>query len=107
MAETQAASGQAAAFTTAADVSLLDQIVEQGNVGRDTETRERGQDLVPTDPGRQGNPERPAVHGLLPLPGGIVPHFVRSPGSTTARRSTTATTSSSKRTSRSSVNRAT
>src|SRR6476620_455688 len=46
MAETQAASGQAAAFTTGADVSLLDQILEQGKVGRDTETRERGKDLV-------------------------------------------------------------
>src|SRR6187549_193435 len=46
MAETQAAGGQAAAFTSGAEVSLLDQIVEQGKVGRDAETRERGKDLV-------------------------------------------------------------
>src|SRR5687768_14243447 len=46
MAETQAASGQAAAFTSAGELGLLDQILEQGKVGRDTETRERGKDLV-------------------------------------------------------------
>lgn len=46
MAETQAAGGQAAAFTSGAETSLLDQIVEQGKVGRDAETRERGKDLV-------------------------------------------------------------
>ena len=46
MAETQAAGGQAAAFTTGAELGLLDQILEQGKVGRDTETRERGKDLV-------------------------------------------------------------
>jgi type VI secretion system protein ImpC len=43
MAETQAA-GQGASYS--ADLSLLDQIVEQGKVGRDTETKERGKDLV-------------------------------------------------------------
>ena len=43
MAETQAA-GQGASYS--AEVSLLDQIVEQGKVGRDTETKERGKDLV-------------------------------------------------------------
>ena len=46
MAETQAAGGQAAAFTSGAETSLLDQILEQGKVGRDAETRERGKDLV-------------------------------------------------------------
>jgi len=46
MAETQAAGGQAAALTSSAEVSLLDQILEQGKVGRDAETRERGKDLV-------------------------------------------------------------
>ena len=46
MAETQAAGGQAAAFTSGAEVSLLDQILEQGKVGRDAETREHGKDLV-------------------------------------------------------------
>ena len=44
MAETQAA-GQAAATTTS-ELSLLDQIVDQGKVGRDAETRDRGKDLV-------------------------------------------------------------
>ena len=46
MAETQAAGGQAAAFTTGTELGLLDQILEQGKVGRDPETRERGKDLV-------------------------------------------------------------
>ena len=32
MAETQTASGQAAAFATGAEVGLLDQILEQGKV---------------------------------------------------------------------------
>ena len=44
MAEAQAA-GQAAATTTS-ELSLLDQIVDQGKVGRDAETRDRGKDLV-------------------------------------------------------------
>ena len=45
MAETQTA-GQTAAATTTSELSLLDQIVDQGKVGRDSETRERGKDLV-------------------------------------------------------------
>jgi type VI secretion system protein ImpC len=45
MAETQAAT-QSATATTTSDLSLLDQIVDQGKVGRDAETRERGKDLV-------------------------------------------------------------
>jgi type VI secretion system protein ImpC len=45
MAETQAA-GQAASYAAPAEGALLDQIVEQGRLGRDTETRERGKDLV-------------------------------------------------------------
>ncbi len=46
MAEARAA-GQAAATTTSSDLSLLDQIVDEGKVGgRDTEARERGKDLV-------------------------------------------------------------
>jgi len=44
MAETQA--GQAAAGYTAESTSLLDQIVDQGRVGRDPESKERGKDLV-------------------------------------------------------------
>lgn len=43
MAETQAA-GQGASYS--AELSLLDQIVEQGKVGKDAETKERGKDLV-------------------------------------------------------------
>ncbi|HEX4933909.1 MAG TPA: type VI secretion system contractile sheath large subunit [Gemmatimonadaceae bacterium] len=35
-----------AATTTTSELSLLDQIVEEGKVGRDQETRERGKDLV-------------------------------------------------------------
>lgn len=45
MAEAKATAGQAAATETA-ELSLLDQIVDQGKVGRDAETRERGKDLV-------------------------------------------------------------
>jgi type VI secretion system protein ImpC len=45
MAEAKAA-GQAAATETTSELSLLDQIVDQGKVGRDAETRERGKDLV-------------------------------------------------------------
>ncbi|NJK42605.1 MAG: hypothetical protein HC937_02650 [Aquincola sp.] len=44
MAEAKA-SGSAAATETS-ELSLLDQIVDQGKVGRDAETRERGKDLV-------------------------------------------------------------
>lgn len=43
MAETQAA-GQGASYS--AELTLLDQIVEQGKVGKDSETKERGKDLV-------------------------------------------------------------
>jgi type VI secretion system protein ImpC len=43
MAETQAA-GQGASYS--AELSLLDQIVEQGKVGKDSDTKERGKDLV-------------------------------------------------------------
>jgi type VI secretion system protein ImpC len=43
MAETQAA-GQGASYST--EMTLLDQIVEQGKVGKDSETKERGKDLV-------------------------------------------------------------
>ncbi len=45
MAEAKAA-GHAAATETTSELSLLDQIVDQGKVGRDAETRERGKDLV-------------------------------------------------------------
>jgi type VI secretion system protein ImpC len=45
MAEAQA-SAQATTYTPDADASLLEQIVEQGRVGRDAETRDRGRDLV-------------------------------------------------------------
>src|SRR5918993_2960161 len=46
MAETQTAGGQTAAFTSGAELGLLDQILEQGKVGRDTETRDHGRDIV-------------------------------------------------------------
>src|SRR5215203_3886804 len=46
MAETQAAGTQAAAFTSGAELTLLDQILEQGKVGRDAETRDHGRDIV-------------------------------------------------------------
>jgi type VI secretion system protein ImpC len=45
MAETQAA-GAAAQYTADSELSLLDQIVDQGKVGRDTESKARGKDLV-------------------------------------------------------------
>ncbi|HEY0882938.1 MAG TPA: type VI secretion system contractile sheath large subunit [Archangium sp.] len=45
MAETQAGQ-QAAGYTADAEVSLLDQIVQDGRVGRDVETQQRGKDLV-------------------------------------------------------------
>ncbi|MFL5581391.1 MAG: type VI secretion system contractile sheath large subunit, partial [Gemmatimonadaceae bacterium] len=44
--ETQAAGQQAAGYTADAGGSLLDQIVEQGKVGRDPEAKARGKDLV-------------------------------------------------------------
>jgi type VI secretion system protein ImpC len=46
MAETQANAQAAASYTSDTGLTLLDQIVEQGKVGRDVETRERGKDLV-------------------------------------------------------------
>lgn len=45
MAETKAGTGAAAAATTT-EFSLLDQIVDQGKVGKDAESRERGKDVV-------------------------------------------------------------
>ncbi|MBV9948890.1 MAG: type VI secretion system contractile sheath large subunit, partial [Myxococcales bacterium] len=46
MAETQA-NAQGAAYTADAEsLGLLDQIVEQGKLGRDAQTKERGKDLV-------------------------------------------------------------
>jgi len=45
MAETQAGS-QAASYTADSSLSLLDQIVDQGKVGRDAESKARGKDLV-------------------------------------------------------------
>ncbi|MDQ6610871.1 MAG: type VI secretion system contractile sheath large subunit [Gemmatimonadota bacterium] len=44
MAEMQKASAQA--VTTEGDLSLLDQIVEQGRMGKDAESKSRGKDLV-------------------------------------------------------------
>src|SRR5919112_6878405 len=46
MAEAQAAGQQAAGYSPDADLGLLDQIVEQGKVGRDAEQKARGRDLV-------------------------------------------------------------
>ena len=45
MAETQAGQ-QAASYTADAEFSLLDQIVQDGRVGRDAEAQARGKDLV-------------------------------------------------------------
>lgn len=45
MAEAQTGS-QPQAYEADAEVSLLDQIVEQGRMGRDAEGKERGRDLV-------------------------------------------------------------
>jgi type VI secretion system protein ImpC len=45
MAEAQTGT-QATTYTADAETSLLEQIVEQGRVGRDAETRDRGRDLV-------------------------------------------------------------
>jgi type VI secretion system protein ImpC len=46
MAEAQAASGQSAAYTPDAGGSLLDQIVDEGRLGRDADAKARGKDLV-------------------------------------------------------------
>src|SRR5882757_1211393 len=46
MAKQAAAESTAVAQTTTTEVSLLDQIVEQGKIGRDSESRARGKDLV-------------------------------------------------------------
>src|SRR3982750_4302312 len=46
MAETQTAGAQSAAYTSAGELGLLDQILEQGKVGRDAETRDHGRDIV-------------------------------------------------------------
>lgn len=46
MAETQASGQAGASYSADAELSLLDQIVEQGKVGRDAETKARGKDLV-------------------------------------------------------------
>ena len=46
MAETQAQGQPQAAVDAAAEVSLLDQIVDQGRLGRDAAAKERGKDLV-------------------------------------------------------------
>ena len=45
MAEAKAGAQRAATETTT-EFSLLDQIVEEGKIGKDAETRERGKDLV-------------------------------------------------------------
>jgi type VI secretion system protein ImpC len=46
MAEAQTTAGQTVAYTPDTDGSLLDQIVDQGRLGRDAETKARGKDLV-------------------------------------------------------------
>jgi type VI secretion system protein ImpC len=46
MAEAQANAQAATTYSPDAESSLLEQIVEQGRVGRDAETRDRGRDLV-------------------------------------------------------------
>jgi type VI secretion system protein ImpC len=46
MAEAQAAGQQAAGYSPDTDLGLLDQIVEQGKLGRDAEAKARGKDLV-------------------------------------------------------------
>ena len=46
MAETQQQASEAASYTPDSELSLLDQIVDQGKVGRDAEAKERGKDLV-------------------------------------------------------------
>lgn len=46
MAKTEKAGAAAEAVTTDGDLSLLDQIVEQGKMGKDPESKSRGKDLV-------------------------------------------------------------
>ena len=46
MAETQASGQTGAAYSPDASASLLDQIVQDGRVGRDVESQQRGKDLV-------------------------------------------------------------
>jgi len=46
MAERQKAAAAAEAVTTDGELSLLDQIVEQGRMGKDVESKSRGKDLV-------------------------------------------------------------
>jgi len=46
MAETQAGAQSAATYSPGLELGLLDQIVEQGKLGRDAETKARGKDLV-------------------------------------------------------------
>ena len=46
MSETQQATPAAVAAETTVQKGLLDQIVEEGRLGRDTESRTRGKDLV-------------------------------------------------------------
>jgi type VI secretion system protein ImpC len=46
MAQSEKASAAAQAVTTDGDLSLLDQIVEQGRMGKDPESKSRGKDLV-------------------------------------------------------------
>jgi type VI secretion system protein ImpC len=46
MAETQAGTQSAATYSPGLELGLLDQIVEQGKLGRDAETKARGKDLV-------------------------------------------------------------
>src|SRR5690242_9307671 len=46
MAETQAQGQPQSTFEPGAEVSLLDQIVDQGRLGRDAATKERGKELV-------------------------------------------------------------
>jgi type VI secretion system protein ImpC len=45
-AESAAAAQEAAAATPAAEVSLLDQIVDRGRMGRDAESKARGKDII-------------------------------------------------------------
>ena len=46
MAKTEVAAPQPAATTTVAEAGLLDQIVEQGRFGKETQAKERGKDMI-------------------------------------------------------------
>ena len=46
MAEAQTTTGQSAAYTPDTGLTLLDQIVDEGRLGRDAEAKARGKDLV-------------------------------------------------------------